>query len=86
VSDVLGYSPEELTGKPVEELLVDDDREKHIGLRQEYMMAPERRPMARELDLYALRKDDTSVPVEISLGPVERDGEVYVVATISDVS
>ena len=86
VSDVLGYSPEELTGKPVEELLVDDDREKHIELRQEYMMAPERRPMARGLDLYALRKDDTSVPVEISLGPVERDGEVYVVATISDVS
>jgi signal transduction histidine kinase len=42
--------------------------------------------MGRGLDLYARHKDGTEVPVEISLGPIERDGELYVVATISDIS
>jgi signal transduction histidine kinase len=42
--------------------------------------------MGRGLDLYALHKDGRSIPVEISLGPVEHDGETYVVATVSDIS
>jgi signal transduction histidine kinase len=42
--------------------------------------------MGRGLDLYALHEDGTEIPVEISLGPIEHDDELYVVATVSDVS
>ena len=86
VPEVLGYAPEELEGEDVEELLLKEDRQHHVGFRQEYIEDPEPRPMGNELDLYALREDDTRIPVEISLGPVERDGERYVVATVSDIS
>lgn len=86
VSEVLGYSPSDLEGRVVEDLLREADREKHVQFREEYMADPEARPMGRELDLYGLRKDGTEVPVEISLGPIEQDGELYVVATITDIS
>ena len=84
--DVLGYSPRELEGEVVEELLLKEDRDHHVQFRQGYVDDPEPRPMGSDLDLYALHEDGTSVPVEISLGSIERDGELYVVATISDVS
>jgi PAS domain S-box-containing protein len=84
--EVLGFTPEELEGRSVEELLLKDDREDHVRLRREYMASPEPRPMGRGLDLYALHEDGTEIPVEISLGPIEHDDELYVVATVSDVS
>jgi PAS domain S-box-containing protein len=83
---VLGYSPTEIEGKVVEELLLEKDRHDHVQFRQEYMADPESRPMGRELDLYALHKDGTDFPVEISLGPIRRDGDLYVVATITDIT
>jgi PAS domain S-box-containing protein len=86
VSEVLGFAPQELEGMMVEELLLEADREGHVDSRQEYLQSPEPRPMGRGLDLYALHKDGRSIPVEISLGPVEHDGETYVVATVSDIS
>ena len=86
VSEVLGFTPQELEGTMVEELLLEADREGHVDSRQEYLQSPEPRPMGRELDLYALHKDGRSIPVEISLGPVEHDGETYVVTTVSDIS
>jgi PAS domain S-box-containing protein len=86
VSEVLGFASQELEGMMVEELLREADREGHADSRQEYLQSPEPRPMGRGLDLYALHKDGRSIPVEISLGPVEHDGETYVVATVSDIS
>ncbi len=85
VSDVLAYSPSELEGRHVEDLLFEEDRQKHIQYREEYMADPTARPMGRELDLYARQQDGTTVPVEISLGPIEHHGELYVVATIADI-
>ena len=86
VRAVLGYESRELEGKTVEDLLVAEDRDRHVEFRREYMASPEPRPMGSELDLYALREDGTTVPVEISLGPIEQDGDLYVVATVADIS
>jgi PAS domain S-box-containing protein len=86
VPSVLGFSPAELEGTSVEELLLEKDREAHVRFRREYMDSPEPRPMGRDLDLYALHEDGTTVPVEISLGPIEREGERFVVATIAEIS
>jgi signal transduction histidine kinase len=41
--------------------------------------------MSASLDLHARRADGTEVPVTLSLGPFERDGETYLVVTLVDV-
>ncbi|MHC3439432.1 PAS domain-containing sensor histidine kinase [Natrialbaceae archaeon A-gly3] len=86
VEDVLGYAPEGIRGKPVERLLPVKDRDRHVEHRETYLESPEPRPMGEELELYARRADGTEIPVEVSLGPVETNGEQYVVAVVVDVS
>ena len=84
--DVLGYSPGEIRGAPVETLLPEEDRDRHVEYREEYFESPEPRPMGKGLELRARRADGTEIPVEVSLGPVESGGEQFVVAVVSDVS
>ncbi|MWV64092.1 PAS domain S-box protein [Halorubrum sp. JWXQ-INN 858] len=85
VEAVLGYDPDDLEGDSVETLLNAPDREPHAAMREAYMRDPQPRPMGTGLDLYARRADGTEIPVTISLGPVERDGETVIVATVIDV-
>ena len=86
VENVLGYAPEEVRGAPVETLLPEEDRDRHVEHREAYFESPEPRPMGEGLELYARRADGTEIPVEVSLGPVETDGEQYVIAVVVDVS
>ncbi len=86
VEDVLGYTPGELHGSPVETLLPETDRDRHVEYLEEYVESPEPRPFGSRAGLHARRADGTEIPVEVSLGPVESDGEQFVVAVVSDVS
>ena len=84
VTDLFGYSPEELVSLNIERLMPDRFRRRHIGLRSEYMADTRVRPMGLGLDLYGQRRDGAEFPVEISLSPIEDDGEVLVAAAIRD--
>ena len=83
---LFGYSHAELLGQPMEILLPERFRERHVAHRAGYMGAPRVRPMGAGLDLRALRQDGTEFPVEISLSPVELGKEVGVVSTIRDIT
>lgn len=83
---LLGYQRSELVGQPVERLLPERFRPTHGDHRNAYYAAPRTRPMGVGLELYALCKDGTELPVEISLSPMETEDGVLVTTVIRDVT
>ena len=71
---MLGYPPGELTGKPLEALIPRGLRGSHAVHHSEYFERPRTRPMGVGISLSALCKDGITIPVEISLTPIEADG------------
>jgi PAS domain S-box-containing protein len=83
---LFGWSAEELIGAQVEVLVPGGITDRHIQHRANYIADSRPRPMGADLQLSALRKDGTTVPVEISLSTVSReDGDVMVLAAVRDI-
>jgi PAS domain S-box-containing protein len=84
--ELFGYEPGALAGEPIEILIPDALRERHNSHSERYQAEPRPRVMGGRLDVSARRADGTEIAVEISLGPVEVDGDLLVIATIRDVT
>src|SRR5580765_2995923 len=82
---LLGYSVEELTGMGIDELVPDSIRPRHAEYRQGFAREPRARPMGKQTDLVARRKDGSEVVVEIALSPLQDHGLPLVVAAIRDI-
>ena len=83
---MFGYEREELVGQSVDVLLPERLRPSHEGHRAGYARDPHARPMGVGMELFARRKDGTEFPVEISLGPLEANGEMLISSIIVDIS
>ena len=83
---ILGYRREELIGKPVEILIPAELRQRHQGYRQKYHEEYRTREMGMGMELFAIKKDGTKLPVEISLAPFHSDEGVEVIASIRDIT
>jgi PAS domain S-box-containing protein len=86
VTDVLGYSADEIIGEPIEALLPERYRQRHTGHRDSFFSNAVPRPMGFSSALYALRKDGEEIPVAISLSPVQTDNGLLVSSAIRDIS
>jgi PAS domain S-box-containing protein len=86
VSALFGYETADIVGRNVEALLPERFRHRHVGHRSGYTNNVRVRPMGAGLDLFGTRQDGTEFPVEISLSPIGKEGEVWVAAAIRDVS
>ena len=83
---LLGYDMDEMVGQPIEMLVPDGARGRHVVQRDGFMASPRTRPMGAGLPLAARRKDGSEVPVEISLSPVQTPGGLLVTAAVRDVT
>lgn len=84
--NLFGYTREELLGSHVEMLVPLQFRDVHPFHRTQYGKNSLLRPMGADLDLYALRKDGSEFPVEISLSPMDTEEENLVIAAVRDIS
>jgi PAS domain S-box-containing protein len=81
-----GYEREELIGRDVELLIPQRHRAGHVLRRSGFFAHPSARPMGAELELQAVRKDGSELPVEISLGPLDTEQGTLVSAAVRDVT
>lgn len=83
---LFGYPRSELIGQTMEILVPPRYRGGHPGHRSDYFADPKPRPMGSGLDLFAIRKDGTEFPAEISLAPVQTAEGTLVTAAIRDIT
>ncbi len=82
---MFGYEKTELLEQPIEILLPERIRRRHVRHRNDYQLKPATRPMGGGLDLYGRRKDGSEFPVDIMLSSISApDG--LVLAVIRDIS
>jgi PAS domain S-box-containing protein len=83
---LFGYTRDELLGELVERLIPSRFQAGHVGYRTAYARDPKTRSMGSELQLFALRKDGSEVPVEISLSPIATEDGLLISSAIRDIS
>lgn len=83
---MFGYPRQELLGQPVEILLPEPLRGKHISEREGFFAKPEARAMGAGRTLCGQRKDGSEMPIEIGLNPIERPEGTFVLASILDIT
>jgi PAS domain S-box-containing protein len=83
---MFGQEPRTLVSGPVEALLPEHLRERHIAHRAKYNSEPRMRPVGTGLDLVAQRADGTTFPVDIMLNPLKHLAEPMVLAVVRDMT
>lgn len=80
------YAKGELIGQPIEILIPDKVKPHHHQLRDGFYHKPSNRVMGQGRDLHGRRKSGTDIPVEVSLSHYRRDGELFVIVFIVDIT
>lgn len=83
---MFGYTKGALVGMNVDGLLPEGLRTIHRQHRTDYAKKPEKREMGNEYELAAQKADGSEFPVEVSLNHTRVNGELRVIALITDIS
>lgn len=86
IERMFGYTRNELKGQPIEILIPDKYKPHHHQLRDGFYHKPSNRVMGQGRDLNGRKKDGTDMPVEVSLSHYRRDGELFVIAFLVDIT
>jgi diguanylate cyclase (GGDEF)-like protein/PAS domain S-box-containing protein len=80
---LFGFERTELVGHDVDELVPDDERVPRQASEPPRSL---RHTEARCVELGARRKDGTRMPVEVSLSPIDLDGQRFTIAVVRDMT
>jgi PAS domain S-box-containing protein len=83
---LFGYSEKELEDLSIDDLVPKRYSTHHKGYRNSYIANPEPRAMGVGRDLYALRKDGSEFPVEISLSTFDTSEGRFVLSFLIDIT
>ena len=84
--ELFGYQRSEILGQPIEILIPERFRARHVGQRNQYFEDPQVRPMGLNLELWGRRQGGEDFPVEISLSPLRTATGLLVTSTVRDIS
>lgn len=84
---LFGYDDQgQLVGKKIETLVPQRYHQHHEQYRNAYVQKPEKRAMGSGRDLFAVKKDGTEFPVEISLSNYSTNEGKFTIAFVIDIS
>lgn len=83
---MFGYTRQELIGKPLDLLIPEAFRGRHIKHHAAYFAEMQSRPMGLGMHLEGLRKDGSKFPVEIALGAMDTADGKMGVAFVSNIT
>ncbi|QNL22460.1 PAS domain-containing sensor histidine kinase [Hyphobacterium sp. CCMP332] len=83
---IFGYESEHLDGMKIEDLIPNEKKDIHRAHRKNYNSRPSVRTMGAGMTLFAKKKNGDKLPVEISLNHFKHEGELFVMAMITDIS
>lgn len=83
---MFGYRKDDLLSKKIETLIPRRYAINHVNHRDGYMRKPHDRGMGIGMDLYALRKDGTEFPVEVSLSSFTTSEGQYFMSFVIDIT
>jgi len=83
---LFGWQRVDLIGQPVERLMPERYRQQHRTHRALFHESPRTRTMGAGLELFAMRRDGTEFPVEVSLSPVETEEGRMVMCALRDLT
>src|SRR5436190_18370929 len=86
IERIFDYNNSELIGQPIEILIPDQFKPHHHKLREGFYHQPSNRVMGQGRDLHGRKKDGSNIPVEVSLSHYSKDGDLFVIAFIVDIT
>lgn len=83
---LFGYQKDELVNQTIEALIPRKFAHSHVKTREEFTKSPHPRSMGIGMDLYAMRKDGSEFPVEISLSNFKTSEGGFIMSFIIDIT
>jgi PAS domain S-box-containing protein len=83
---VFGLSRAHMLGQPIEMLIPERFRARHVAYRTDFMREWKTRHMGTDLQLWARRGDGSEFPVDIMLTPMEIDQRKFVLVMVRDIT
>ncbi|GGM14202.1 hypothetical protein GCM10009425_26570 [Pseudomonas asuensis] len=85
--ETFGWTVEEALGQPVSELIIPPSmREAHLAGMARYLATREAKVLNQRLELPALRRDGSDIPIEIRLRALNVEGQSFFSAFLHDIS